>query len=204
MVAERKPAPAPLAFTQSIRERFIDTPLSRQGGIIYTRETEEMRQRRKFISKIAEKDISGMFTAAFWHSRSREEAYDIVQDAFVDMLTGAMPSQPQYERTWLTRVVINAAKQYRRRERKHSGRQVSLDVKNRMHHPKVESTEDTALRNIELAEVVALAGPLVLAKSAGFTFQEIAEATGKTIAAVKSQTHREREAIRAKFRYGED
>lgn len=139
------------------------------------------------VAKIFGENRAFMFGVAFNHTRSPQDAEDIVQDTGMRMLS--QRQEPTDERGFTYTLANHEAHGFL--DHKNAGKRderktVPLDPSNPAHHRLVPSAEQTALQRMEIRE----ADPLARLNGAGYTVREIAEATGMNLHTVSSHIDR--------------
>jgi RNA polymerase sigma-70 factor (ECF subfamily) len=157
--------------------------------------------------------MKAAFNVAYWIVRSREEAEDVVQDAFVRAFRAFPRFDGAAPKPWLFMIVRNAA--YRALQNRHQAGNVVLfseDLKNRASEdgdeiPSPERSAETLLvAESERAQLLsALAGlpahdreVVVLRELEGLSYSEIARAAEAPVGTVMSRLSRgraERDAL---------
>ena len=154
---------------------------------------------------------SRLYAVALQIMRNETDAQEAVQDALLTIWNkiDSFENRSAFT-TWLHRVAANAALMRLRKNKRFAGH-VPLEVEHPDHNtPAVTLTDasagpDTSLLNRELGERVRaaieeLAEPyrttVILADVNELSMEQVAEATGATVAAVKSRLHRGRLSLR--------
>ncbi len=139
----------------------------------------------------------------------REEAEDVVQDAFVQ----AFLKLDTFQRasafyTWLYRIAFNISVSRRRRRRPELSVDVSRELTGKEPVDRGEAPEDRLLRDEQISQVhSALAGLneehrsiLVLREIEGYCYESISEILGLPIGTVRSRLHRARMQLREELK----
>jgi len=137
----------------------------------------------------------------------RDQASDVVQEAFFSAYRHLAAFRGGSVRSWLGRIAINAAMDIQRARRRRPV-QPYPELEDEAWQPPAPSTaepEQTAIaaeRSSVLASALATITPdqraaIVLFDIEGYDYQEIADLTGVSLGTVKSRIHRGRLALRA-------
>ena len=136
----------------------------------------------------------------------RDQAYDVVQEAFFSAYRAMGGFRGGSVRSWLSRMAVNAAMDTQRL-RKRRPVQPYPELEDESWQPPAGDEADpvgitlTAERNAALGEALARITPdqrasIVLFDIEGYDYAEIAEMTGVSLGTVKSRIHRGRLALR--------
>lgn len=163
------------------------------------------------LEELVRRHGSKIYGVALQITRDEHEAQEVVQDALVNIWNKIEYFEGRSALTsWLYRVTANAALMKLRRNKKFE-QQISLDVTRDdedlpvIELPDAKSEPTRVLTRAELAArmqqaIDALAEPyrttVLLADVEEMSMEEIAEAMGVTVPAVKSRLHRARLALR--------
>lgn len=166
---------------------------------------------RQALEELVRRHGAKIYGVALQITRDEHEAQEVVQDALVNVWNKIEFFEGRSALTsWLYRVTANAALMRLRRNKKFE-QNISLDATRDEDElpvislPDVKSEPHQALTRAELGErmraaIDALAEPyrttVLLADVEEMSMEEIAEAMGVTVAAVKSRLHRARLALR--------
>jgi len=137
----------------------------------------------------------------------RDQASDVVQEAFFSAYRHLASFRGGSVRSWLGRIAINAAMDIQRARRRRPV-QPYPELEDETWQPPAPSTAEPELTAIAAERSRALAGALagitpdqraaiVLFDIEGYDYQEIADLTGVSLGTVKSRIHRGRLALRA-------
>ncbi len=149
-----------------------------------------------------------VFSRALYVLRDREDAEDVVQEAFLRLWRQGDEVDPDRVAGWLARVIHNLCiDQTRRRKvvRTHFGRP-DPDAAAELHVEGPLGDPEWALRLDQRQQLILDAMATLSAETRsvmmmhyfqGMKLQEIAEALGKTVSALKVQVHRARRSLRA-------
>jgi RNA polymerase sigma-70 factor (ECF subfamily) len=170
-----------------------------------------MTQRARF-ERLALPHMDAAYTLAFWLLRSRSDAEDAVQDAYLRAYRGFSNFQGEDMRPWLLKIVRNVA--YRKLgDNKRASNVIAFEVavSDRATDPTAlemadgsPSPEDVAVQACETAIVKRALGELapahrevlVLREIEAMSYREIAELTGVPIGTVMSRLNRARGELR--------
>ncbi|MCX7916269.1 MAG: sigma-70 family RNA polymerase sigma factor [Verrucomicrobiae bacterium] len=166
---------------------------------------------KEALAELVRRHGSKIYGVALQITRDQHEAEEVVQDALVNIWNKIEFFEGRSALTsWLYRVTANAALMRLRRNKKFE-QNVSLDATREedelpvIELPDTKSVPTRALTQTELGErmraaIDALAEPyrttVLLADVEEMSMEEIAEAMGATVPAVKSRLHRARLALR--------
>ena len=148
------------------------------------------------------------FRAAYRVVRYEELAADVLQEALIKAYRGLRNFENRSAfYTWLYRIVVNLALDRRRRERPGSGvewdDETNPEAEVRVLRPPASDPEAASARK-EIRELVARGiqklpdgqrEVLLLREVDGLSYQEIAEVTGSSLGAVKTNLHRGRREL---------
>jgi len=137
--------------------------------------------------------------------RQREEAEDIVQEAFAKIYMHAAKFRQQEGASfssWAYRILINTALTHYVKRKKESGRQVELDEeiwalipdRNLRQFEKKEIADEVASVLVKLPESLAKALGMFFLE--GKTQEEIAREEGLSVGAIKTRVHRAKKEFR--------
>ena len=139
---------------------------------------------------------------AFFVMKSRDEAEDVVQDAFVRIYRFAPRFKASHGtfKAWATTVLMNVARTRYQKQVKEWGRTATLEPE---HYESLAApsqkdavlAKDTIERALEKAPQ-DIAGLLKLAFIDGLSYEEIAEREGVTVGAIKTRVHRGKKVLR--------
>ena len=156
--------------------------------------------------------LDAAYNLAYWLTRNRADAEDVVQDASLRAFRGIRGFAGGSARAWVLRIVRNAA--YSWLHKNHPSAVVTvedLEVVEAAHAkpggPDAETPEAAAIANADAehlrAAIAALPTPfreaLVLRDIEGLDYREIAEATEAPIGTVMSRLARARSMLRASW-----
>lgn len=174
-----------------------------------------MRETTRF-ERLALPHREAAFNLAFWLVRSRADAEDVVQEAYLRAYRGFAGFSGGDVRPWLLTIVRNAAYRWVG-QRQHRAKVVSLEdaVRERQGEGPREfafaddqpSVEHRLIRNAELQAVREALGALpplfrevlVLRELEELSYRDIATVTGVPIGTVMSRLSRARAELRAKL-----
>jgi len=165
------------------------------------------------FERLALGQMGAAYNLAFWLSRSRSDAEDIVQDAYLRAFRGFAGFRGDEFRPWLLAIVRNTAYRWLS-EQKRYGNVVSLDdsliANDGGHHTATAlasdepTAEDLLIRRADhdsvlkgLSELPPLFREiLVLREIEGLSYRSIAQITGAEIGTVMSRLSRARAELR--------
>ncbi len=137
---------------------------------------------------------------------NREDALDVVQEAFIHVMRGVEAFRRQSSfRTWLYRIVTHAALDYRRYRSLRAAESLDSDIAPEQAGAAPQRTpqEEAADRDLSFAIDRALANvseknraALVLFAIEGQTYQEVAEVLGISVGTVMSRIFNARQRLR--------
>jgi RNA polymerase sigma-70 factor (ECF subfamily) len=137
---------------------------------------------------------------------NREDALDVVQEAFIHVMRGVETFRGQSSfRTWLYRIVTHAALDYRRYRSLRAAESLDSDIAPEQAGAAPQRTpqEEAADRDLSFAIDKALANvseknraALVLFAIEGQTYQEVAEVLGISVGTVMSRIFNARQRLR--------
>jgi len=137
---------------------------------------------------------------------NREDALDVVQEAFIHVMRGVETFRGQSSfRTWLYRIVTHAALDYRRYRSLRAAESLDSDIAPEQAGAASQRTpqEEAADRDLSFAIDRALANvseknraALVLFAIEGQTYQEVAEVLGISVGTVMSRIFNARQRLR--------
>ncbi len=168
-----------------------------------------MGQRDEF-ERLALPHINAAFNLAFWLVRSRPDAEDVVQEAYMRAFRGFAGFAGPDVRPWLLAIVRNAAYRWLSNRRR-SANVISLDEAfGRSEEGALEiasdapSSEAELIREVDRANVRSALAELppifrevlMLREIEGLAYREIAEITGAPIGTVMSRLSRGRSELR--------
>jgi RNA polymerase sigma-70 factor, ECF subfamily len=168
-----------------------------------------MAQRDEF-ERLTLPHINAAFNLAFWLVRSRADAEDVVQDAYMRAFRGFAGFAGPDARPWLLAIVRNAAYRWLSNRRR-SANVISLDEAfDRSEEGAMElasdapSSEAELIREVDRANVRRALGELppifrevlMLREIEGLAYREIAEISGAPIGTVMSRLSRGRSELR--------
>ena len=158
--------------------------------------------------------MEAAYNLAFWIARSRPDAEDIVQDAYLRAFRGFQGFRGEDFRPWLLAIVRNTAYRWLSTQRKH-GNVISLDDTFAINNPTDESSalmlaaeeptaEDMLIRRSDQSAVLQALSELppifreivVLREIEGLSYRALAEITGTEIGTVMSRLSRARAELR--------
>jgi RNA polymerase sigma-70 factor (ECF subfamily) len=137
----------------------------------------------------------------------RDQAHDVVQEAFFSAYRNMAAFRGGSVRSWLSRIAINAAMDAQR-ARKRRPVQPYPELDDEAWQPPAGDAADPVTSTLTSERTAALEGALaqitpdqrasiVLFDVEGYDYEEIAEMTGVSLGTVKSRIHRGRLALRA-------
>lgn len=167
------------------------------------------------FERLVKKYYERMVTTAYGVLRRQEDAVDVVQSAFLKAYQGiASFSGKSSFSTWLYRIVLNQAIDWKRRAVRREAVSLSADVEGK--EPQVD--QQRLPQPVEDPRQAAFAGEaearleqcleslspehrqaILLREVQGLSYQEIAEIMGCRVGTVMSRLHYAREALRAKL-----
>ena len=143
-----------------------------------------------FTREVKEMERS-LYRVAYSYLRSDEDAADAMQDA---LLTGWSKRhtlrEPQYFRTWLTRILINACKARLRKRR------FDIPLNEEIAPTREDSFNDFYLRDAMAKMDIKYRVPLLLFHLEGYTQKEIAHLLVLPTGTVKSRISRAKDQLR--------
>lgn len=162
---------------------------------------EVLAGKHQAFSKLVLRYQDRLFQTAYQITRSREEAEDVVQEAFVQAFVKLSTFQQQSSFfTWLYRIALNAA--ITRKRRRRIDVPLGIDAESGISEPadQQEGPEDRILREERSRLLHAALGVLseehrailVLRELEGFCYESICEALDLPIGTVRSRLHRAR------------
>jgi RNA polymerase sigma-70 factor, ECF subfamily len=159
------------------------------------------------MEEIVKRYSSKVYNLAYHLTRDAAAAEEIMQDVFLTVIAkiGTLTNE-EYFSTWLYRVTTNAAYGFLRKEKKFSDQTPVEDIDQEVHHT-VDWSElpDDVLLSEESREVLrrsidalpeAMRTVVIMKDMDGLKNEEIAEALGLSVPAVKSRLHRGRLMLR--------
>jgi len=141
-----------------------------------------------------------LYRLALTHTRSEEDAGDVVQDIFIKYMTLSPAfDSSEHEKAWFIRVTLN--KCYDMHRRISIRRQVPLEDASQL------STQDSAETSEDRIDIMQkldaipekLRSVIVLHYLEGFSVEEIADILKLSISAVKMRLSRGRDALKTQF-----
>ena len=156
---------------------------------------------RDALAPLVERHYTRLYRIALAYLRQREDALDVVQEAFVKAYTGA----PRWDGSaeagpWLTRVTVNLAiDRWRRNRRRGETFAPMADDDHAASLADPLASPDRAVHGREAGERVAIAlralperqrAVVVLRHYQDLSLEEIADALGMSLGTVKSSLHR--------------
>lgn len=161
----------------------------------------------KAMEEIVRRYSNKVYNLAYHLTRDSAAAEEIMQDVFLTVIAKiATLTNEAYFSTWLYRVTTNAAYGFLRKEKKFS-EQTPVEDLDGEHHASVDWSElpDDVLLSEESREVLkrsidslpeAMRTVVIMKDMEGLKNEEIAEALGISVPAVKSRLHRGRLMLR--------
>ncbi|HOW99553.1 MAG TPA: sigma-70 family RNA polymerase sigma factor [Deltaproteobacteria bacterium] len=161
----------------------------------------------KAMEEIVRRYSNKVYNLAYHLTRDSAAAEEIMQDVFLTVIAKiATLINEAYFSTWLYRVTTNAAYGFLRKEKKFS-EQTPVEDLDGEHHASVDWSElpDDVLLSEESREVLkrsidslpeAMRTVVIMKDMEGLKNEEIAEALGISVPAVKSRLHRGRLMLR--------
>jgi RNA polymerase sigma-70 factor, ECF subfamily len=159
------------------------------------------------LEEIVKRYSNKVYNLAYHLTRDSAAAEEIMQDVFLTVISkiGTLTNE-EYFSTWLYRVTTNAAYGFLRKEKKFS-EQTPVDNIDQEIQPSYDWSDlpDDVLLSEESKEVLrksidalpeAMRTVVIMKDMEGFKNEEIAEALGMSVPAVKSRLHRGRLILR--------
>jgi len=171
----------------------VDEP---DAGVVARAATGDRRAARVLVERYQRL----VYSVAWKLCGDGQEADDIAQEAFLRVLRG-LPGFRQEARlsTWIFRVTVSAALDYRRREERRAAPQTAVGVP-----PRLEPGPEVTVEQLEQCRAVldamgglgpAVRHPLVLREVYGLHYEEIGALLDKPVGTVKAAVHRGRAAL---------
>lgn len=163
-------------------------PNSENKPYILNLVTQSKKGNRKAQQELYKHFYGYGMTISIRYAKNREAAEEIVNDGFVKMFRNLHKFNPNYSfRAWLRRIMINAAIDHHRRNKKH---QHTIDIAHAQH----VTSDITGLDNVALQDILKLVQELApsyrmvfnLYAIEGYKHREIAEQLGITEGTSKS------------------
>ena len=143
-----------------------------------------------FTREVKEMERS-LYRVAYSYLRSDEDAADAVQDALLTSWGKRRTlRQPQYFRTWLTRILINACKARLRKRR------IDIPLNEEVMPAREDSFNDFYLRDALANMDIKYRVPLLLFHLEGYTQKEISHLLALPTGTVKSRISRAKDQLR--------
>lgn len=143
-----------------------------------------------FTREVKEMERS-LYRVAYSYLRSDEDAADAVQDALLTSWGKRRTlRQPQYFRTWLTRILINACKARLRKRR------IDIPLNEEVMPAREDSFNDFYLRDALAKMDIKYRVPLLLFHLEGYTQKEISRLLALPMGTVKSRISRAKDQLR--------
>lgn len=146
-----------------------------------------------------------VFSRALYVLRDREDAEDVTQEAFLRLWRTGAEVPPDRAGYWLQRVVHNLCIDQTRRRKVIRTRfgQPDTEAAERLPDPEAHTAWSDGLDDTQEALLAAMStlpaetrSVMMMHYFQGMKLREIAEALGKTVAALKVQIHRARKTLR--------
>lgn len=161
--------------------------------------SESCRITDEYIRYILETYSAPIIKLCYTYVRSKEDAEDIAQDVFVEMMQKNMMfdvDSKEYEKAWLMRTAINKCKNYLKTSRVRMTVPLEDDYKqNDEALENIEKLDNTVLRAV-MALPEKYRTPIHLYYISGYSIKEISSVTGVSTATVGTRLARGREALK--------
>lgn len=148
----------------------------------------------EYIRYILETYSAAIIRLCFTYVKSQEDAEDIAQDVFVEMMQkNMMFDDKDYEKAWLMRTAINKCKNHLKSSRVRST--VPLEDEYAQNDENLEEPDDTVFKAV-MALPEKYRTPIHLYYVSGYTIKEISSVTGLNTATVGTRLARGREVLK--------
>lgn len=134
-----------------------------------------------------EKYKIGIYRYILSITHDQQLAEDVLQDTFVQLLTGGICFEPGKEQAWLYKVARNKCFNILKRRKKQNELQTPVTVSESLHWEFLEMIASLSTKEQEI---------VTLKMVGGFSHKEIAKITGTTVAATKKRYERAIQKLR--------